>query len=373
MLTILHTESSEGWGGQEIRIFQESLGMRKRGHRVLLAAPETSRIFARATEAGFEVFPARFGKKNPLSVMRMRSLIERERVDIVNTHSSSDSWVATVASRLASPRPRIIRTRHLSTPISRSILSRLIYDTLPDSVMTTGEEIRQRMITHNGFNASKIFSIPTGIDTGRFDPSRVSPAFRAKGCAIGMVGVLRSWKGHRYFIEAVPLITEKIPDARFYLAGGGPQLENITRMLKEFSLEERVVMLGHREDVPEVLASLDVVVHPSYANEGVPQSILQAMSMERPVVGSDAGAIKEVVLDGQTGFLIEPKNPKEIAEKVVRLCKDPALRREFGKNARLFVQEKHSFEGMLDRIEDLYGRLLRSDARNEGKARPVAR
>jgi len=347
-----------GWGGQEIRIFHESLGMIKRGHRIIIAALEQSTIFKRAKDAGINALPAQFQKKNPLSVLKLRAMIIREKPDIVNTHSSSDSWVSSIAAKLSKTKPKIIRTRHLSTPISKSFLSRLVYDILPDAVITTGEEIRQRMINDNHFDGSKIFSIPTGIDLERFSPEKTKPSFHANGFAVGMIGVLRSWKGHRYFIEAVPEIIKEMPDAVFYIVGDGPQRENITNLIRGLSLENRIFMLGHREDIPEILASLNVIVHPSYANEGVPQSILQALAMGKPIVASDAGAIKEVIIDGSTGFLVKPKNPARLAEKIIELYRNPALGINFGREGRRLVKKQHSFENMLDNIEGLYKRLL---------------
>lgn len=358
MFTILHTESSTGWGGQEIRILEESLGMLERGHRVVIAAPQNSSIFKRALKAGIKVFHCDFQKGNPRSFFRINSLIKNEGIDILNTHSSSDSWVATMAARLLNVRPKIIRTRHLSTPISRSLLSHMIYNILPDAVITTGEEIRQRMINENRFNASKIFSIPTGINLNRFDPRKVKPALESQGFSIGMIGVLRSWKGHRYLIEAVPEILKYIPEATFYIVGDGPQYENIERLIDSLLLRDKVFMLGHREDIPEILASLNVVVHPSYANEGVPQSVLQALAMERPVIAADVGAIKEVVIDNETGFLISPRRVDEIVAKVGILYKNRELGKAFGKNGRNLVERSYSFEIMLDKVESLYERLF---------------
>lgn len=358
MLTILHTEASDGWGGQEIRIVQEAIGMIRRGYRVIIATSEECKIFNRARESGIDVFTVHFQKKNPVSVLRVLSLIDREKVDIVNTHSSSDSWVATIAARLSKARPSVIRTRHLSTPIGRSFLSSLIYNVLPDAIITTGEEIRQRMINDNAFDAKKIFSIPTGIDLDRFNPSKVRPAFQPKGFSIGMIGVLRSWKGHQFFIKAIPEILESIPDAHFYIVGDGPQYENIKNHIHKLSLQNKVFMLGHRENIPEILSSLDIVVHPSYANEGVPQSILQALAMEKPVIASDTGAIKEIIIDGETGFLIKPKDPERLSEKVIALYKNPELMIKVGKKGRKIIEKDYSIEKMLDKIESLYPNLL---------------
>ncbi|MEK6673085.1 MAG: glycosyltransferase family 4 protein [Nitrospirota bacterium] len=358
MLKILHTEASDGWGGQEIRIIQESLGMIRRGHRVAIAAPGKSMIFRKTAEAGINVFPASFNKKNPFSVPGMFSLINREDFDIINTHSSSDSWVTAIAARFSKNRPLIIRTRHVSVPISRSFLSRMLYEGLTDAVMTTGEEIREMMIRDNRFDASRVFTVPTGIDLVRFDPSRVKPAFQKKGFSIGMVGVLRSWKGHRYFIEAIPEVIKKIPEALFYIAGAGPQQRNIKSLISGLSLHERVTMLGHREDVPEIMASLDVVVHPSYAHEGIPQSILQALAMKKAVVASDAGAVREVIIDNKTGLLIQPKNSLQLAERLVYLHNNPQLIAGFGDEGRRLVGENHSIGKMLDRIESIYSGLI---------------
>ncbi|RJQ53526.1 MAG: glycosyltransferase family 1 protein [Nitrospiraceae bacterium] len=347
-----------GWGGQEIRILQESLGMMKRGHRVVIAAPARSSIFKRADEAGISVLPAYFQKHNPFSIVSTASIINRVKPDIVNTHSSSDSWVSALAVKLSGHGAGIIRTRHLSTPISKSFTSRLIYEKLPDSVMTTGEQIRQNMIHDNGFSASKIISIPTGIDLERFNPEKVEPAFRSNNFSVGMVGVLRSWKGHVYFLEAINKIKNKIPEMSFYIAGDGPQHENIEGLISKLSLNDMVFMLGHREDVPGILASLDVVVHPSYANEGVPQSILQAFAMEKPVIASDTGAIKEVLIDGKTGLLIEPKNADALAGKIIELYYKPEMRAGFGKEGRLIVENDYSMGSMLDKIEALYEKIL---------------
>ncbi|HMK61287.1 MAG TPA: glycosyltransferase family 4 protein [Dissulfurispiraceae bacterium] len=357
MLTILHTESSMGWGGQEIRIVQESAGMSARGYRVIIAAPERSKIFRRAREEGLEVSATEFSKKNPLTVFGAMLLIDRIRPDIINTHSSSDSWVATIAAKLSRKKPKIIRTRHLSTPISRAFTSRLIYDLLPDAVMTTGEEIRRGMIQVNGFNSSRIYSIPTGIDLSRYDPEKVKPAFSKGHFSVGMVGVLRSWKGHVYLLQAIPAVVNRIPKAHFYIVGDGPQRGNIERIIKDMSLQDKISLLGHREDIPEIMAALDVIVHPSYAGEGIPQSLLQALAMKKPVVASDAGAIKEIIKDHITGFLIEPKNPGLISEKIVEIYNSRDLGRKFGENGRKMVLQSHSIDIMLDMIEALYREL----------------
>lgn len=358
MLTILHTEASRGWGGQEIRILQECLGMKARGHRVLVAASRKSLLLPQAEKAGLEVIPLELQHKYPWVFWKMVSTLNQKAVDIINTHSSEDSWIGILAAKMAQRKPIIIRTRHLSTPISKNLWSRLIYDILPDAVITTAEEIRRQMIWENKFDGDKIFSIPTGVDLEEFNPEKIRPYFPSKGFAVGMIGVLRSWKGHQYFLQAIPLILRHIPDAHFYIVGDGPQLANIKKSIQERGLTDKISLCGHREDIPEILASFDVLVHPSYGHEGVPQSILQALAMEKPVVAAQVGGIGEVVIDGQTGFLVPPRDPEKIAQRVIELYRSPELRQTFIKKGREFVQRKYSRDIMLDSIEKLYDDLI---------------
>jgi len=156
-------------------------------------------------------------------------MIDGIKPDIINTHSSSDSLGISMAAKLSRTR-RNNKDQASFHPYQPFLPSRVIYDLLPDAVMTTGEEIRQRMIRLTGFRDSKIYAIPTGIDICRFNPDKVEPAFRSDSFAVGMVGVLRSWKGMFFLLRAIPDIVKHIPNAHFYIVGEGPQRENIEGM-----------------------------------------------------------------------------------------------------------------------------------------------
>lgn len=365
-LTILHTESSNGWGGQEIRIVTEAEGMQRRGHRVLIAATPLSRLLTEAGGRGVETVRVEMaGWRTPTAVGRLRDMIRRERVDIVNTHSSRDSWLASVAARLSHRRPVLIRTRHLSTPIERSIATRFLYNTLPDAVITTGESIRTTMIEHHGFNGHKIVSIPTGVDTTVFSRASVSADFREQhgisqdAPLVGIIAVLRSWKGHEDFIDAARLVLKEIPDARFVIVGDGPRAPNIREYIDRLGLAAAVTMTGHRADVATVLASLNVFVLSSFGHEGVPQAVLQAMAMEVPVVATNVGSVSEVVRDGETGLLVPPRVPEALAAHIVNVLQRDELRRALASAGRRLVEERYRLDAMLDRLDALYDDLLR--------------
>ena len=328
MLTILHTESSEGWGGQEIRILEEAKGLTRRGHRIIIACQPESKLSIKAKEAGLEVITLSMRKAfYPLAILRLRRIIEDFNVDILNTHSSKDSWLASLAGKLSKRKPIILRTRHLSTPISKNPLSRFLYEKLPHRVIATGEAIRKQMIEENGFDGNRILSIPTGIDLDLFDPQRVDGTLRGEWRVpegipvIGMVAVIRSWKGHEYFVDAAEKVLRIFPEVRFVIVGDGPGKEIVKGYIKERGLQGLIIMTGHRDDIPKVMASLDILILPSYANEGLPQAVAQSMAMERPVVASDIGSIPELVIDGKTGYLVPPRNPSILSEKIISLIK----------------------------------------------------
>ena len=173
-----------------------------------------------------------------------------------------------------------------------------------------------------------------------------------------MVSVLRSWKGHNFFIDATATVLKKFSNVRFLIVGDGPQKENLTKIIQEKGLSETIFMLGHREDIPEIMASFNILVHPSFANEGVPQSIVQAMAMGVPVIASDIKSLSEVVTDGKTGLLSPRKDSGKLAKRIILLLKNKELMRKMGNNGRKFVVEKFSMERMISSIENLYKNMV---------------
>ncbi|MEW6003429.1 MAG: glycosyltransferase family 4 protein [Nitrospirota bacterium] len=360
-LTILHTEASNGWGGQEIRTFREAVGMRERGHKLIIAAGVESQLLYRSKKEGFKTIPVSFKRRYGISIILfLKKLIEKEKIDIVNTHSSKDSWLALPAARIAANKPLVMRTRHLSTKIHGGILNRFLYNYLPHYVLTTGEAIRMQMIEKNGFDGNKIKSIPTGVDTDIFSPDRSFSNIREElnlepsVPVVGAVSVIRSWKGLDYLVKAAPLILKEIPDAKFLIAGDGPYRERLEKTIKQVRGKDTVYLLGHREDVASIINSIDILVHPSYANEGVPQTVLQAMAMKKPVIASGLPSLKEVVIDNKTGIIVPPKDPEGIARAVIKLLCDKELARELGESGMALAKTSYSFKLMLDKLENLY-------------------
>jgi len=367
-LSIVHTESSCGWGGQEIRILAEAEGMVRRGHRVTLICPREALIHDAALARGLEVLALPIARKNVQGLYALASWLLRNRheVDIANSHSSTDSWLSALAAQLVPQAPPLIRTRHVSSPVAPRRSSFWLYQKAVRHVVVTGEALRQQLHRDNGFALASMSSVPTGIDLARFAPGERHAARIKLGQpdvpTLGILATLRNWKGHFYLLEAFAQLRTTFPDWRLLCIGDGPQRHNLERKIAEHGLADRVVLTGNRDDVPDWLNALDLFVLPSYGDEGVPQSIMQAMACALPVVSTPVGAITEAVLADATGLLVPPKDSQALCAALGRLMGDPELRARFGAAGHARAQLRFGIERMLDSMEAIFRQHARGSA-----------
>ena len=361
-LHIVHTESSLGWGGQEIRILTEIMGMVQRGHAVTLLAPPASRIFHAAEERGFAVVALPIGRKNISGLLALRRWLKRHPCDVINTHSSTDSWLTALATRFMRHAPPLVRTRHISAAIPNNASTRWLYQSATSFIATTGERLRQQLIDRNGFDPARITSVPTGIDTDRFSPGNRTIARGQLNLPlnvpiVGIVATLRSWKGHVYLLEAFARLTD--PSALLLIVGDGPQRQNLEQEIVRLNLTGRVLMPGNQRDVTPWLHAMDVFVLPSYANEGVPQALMQAMSCGVPVISTPIGSITEAVDDGVSGRIVPARDAEKLHQAIQLFLQNPELGAAFGAAARKTAIERFGVDAMLDKMEAIFNQAAR--------------
>jgi glycosyltransferase involved in cell wall biosynthesis len=368
-LHIVHTESSTGWGGQELRILAEARGMLDRGHRVTLIAPVAARIFADASRFRVPVTALPIERKRLGGVGALRDWLMKHPCDVVNTHSSTDSWLVALAWASLRKPPAIVRTRHISAPVPDNIASRWLYRDAASRVVTTGESLRTQLIARLSMNPERVVSIPTGIDTAAFRPPTLRERTMARNAigvdpatlVVGIVATLRSWKGHRYLIEgfAAALKSPGVPKMKLVVVGDGPQREALTALVDKLGIKAQVRFGGNQPNVIPWLHALDLFALPSYANEGVPQAILQAMACGVPVITTDAGAIDEVAyagpdLERATARIVRKEHPDDLRDAILALANDSRQRDLIARNALALVRERHGIDGMLDRMETVF-------------------
>jgi glycosyltransferase involved in cell wall biosynthesis len=355
-LSIVHTESSLGWGGQEIRILSEAQGFIRRGHQVRLLCPPEARIFAEASAWGVPAVALPIARKRPVGFKVLREWFKGNRTDVVSTHSSTDSWLAALALLALGRQFPLVRTRHISAPVPRNVLSRWLYTRATARIVTAGESLKRDLIERNSFPADRIDSVPTGIDAQRFCPGDRSAARAALGLPqdkrlVGIVATLRSWKGHRYLIEAVAGLPEAVG---LVVVGDGPQRDALEALVDKHQMRPRTWFAGNQRDVVPWLRSLDVFALPSYANEGVPQALVQAMLAALPCVTTHAGSIGEVAIHEATALVVLPHDAQALQGSIGRVLEDVSLAGKLGEAARRHCSLRFSYEVMLDRMEAIY-------------------
>ena len=287
-MKILHTESSNGWGGQEIRILKESIGLRQRGHEILFAVVEGGKLAHYARQEGFTVYEVPFRRSKALRALtNLVSIIRKHEIDVVNTHSSLDAWLGGLAARLA--RSRVIRTRHLSTAVKGGLNAILLYRFLADFVVTTSSSIIPKLALQSKRPLSSFRCVATGVEPFKVDPLEVK-AFREKlgvkesDILIGTVCVVRSWKGIQDLIGAAKELKGH-PDLKWVVIGGG-YIDHFKHLVDQ---DLPFVFTGHLENPFPAIAALDIFALLSTAHEGISQASLQAAYLRKPLITTTIG------------------------------------------------------------------------------------
>jgi glycosyltransferase involved in cell wall biosynthesis len=359
-MKVLHTEWSDGLGGQEKRVLAELTGLTERGHDVFLVCRSDARIKTEAERQGMRVLTLPMKSPYDLpSIMRLRTILKEIRVDVVNTHSGVDSWIGSIAAKLAQV-PLLVRTRHLNIPLKRSILNFVHY--LPDLYITCGENMRNTLIGQCGFPRDRVVSIPTGVSMEFFDVVRNRDAKKEFGLdpdalVITNVGILRRVKGHETTFKAVQAVVQEFPHARFLIVGDGPRRAELARMVDELGIRDHVIFTGFIEEIGKIYSFTDVVILSSWS-EGLPQSVLQALAASVPVVATKVGGVPEVVIHEKTGYLVEAGDHEGLARQVIRVLSEPEKARLTACAGKELVREHHSVGRMLDLLEETYTAML---------------
>ncbi len=360
---ILHTEWSSGWGGQEIRIVAEMRAFRARGYAMQLACRDGSRIAAEAAQEGFIVHRLPFrGALDAWSIGRLVRLIGAQRIGVIHTHSSIDSWCGGIAGRLKGI--KVVRSRHLASEVTPGLNAKIVYRFLPDRVISSGRHIRDRLLALTQGDPASHASVPAGADASRFhpgvdpEPVRRELSLASSDQVAGVVAVLRSWKGHEVLLEACARAISELPRLKLLIVGDGPQRGPIEELIASHGLGAHAILTGHRADVPALMKAMHVCVLPSLKNEATSQVMPQAMLVGTPVICSSAGGLTEVVQDGATGRVVAPGDVEGLRRALVAVWAEPDRTRAMAEQARAFALRELTFERQIDATEAVYRELL---------------
>lgn len=348
MINILELESSKGWGGQEKRT-RRVINNLSDEFKVFFAVEKDSELYAKQKEINATFLHVKLNKiYNLFTIFKLCKFIIKNNIHIISTHSGKDGWIGNFVGKLTNT--KVIRVRHLNLPIKPAGYN------LNDKVVCVSQEVKNGLLK-DGVKKDKLEVIYTGVDTKRFNPLKTYDLRKElhvkDDCLlIGVVAVLRRAKRHD---ELIRIFSKIKTDAKLLIVGDGPQKENIQNLIKELNLANRVILLGHRDDVDKILPNLDIFILPS-RHEALGTSLLEAQSCGVVAIGSNVGGIPEAIDDGKSGFLFD--NFDKLKEQISSLLKDDSLREQMSKNAREYIEKNFSVKQMIEKTQNLYKEIV---------------
>ena len=355
-------------GGAEIILYDSVKNLdKKRFEPVVVSIIPIAEIGERIQKLGIKVLSlnARF-KCNPFIFFRLILIFKKEKPRILHSFLFHSIFLGRIVGRFCKV-PIIVSSIH-SEYMGGFLRNRLlrITNSLDDVVTIVSQKAAETMIKLKTVSANKLLVIYNGIDLNKFifQDKKVKEEIRKElnlkkdDKVLISVGRLFEAKGYPYLIEAIKILKKKHPDIKLLVLGDGPEGKKIKEHIKELKLEKNILLLGQKESISEYLNASDVFVMSSLW-EGLPIALLEAMAGGLPVVATRVGGVPEVVEDVKSGFLVELKNPRGLAEKIVKMLEmSEEERRKMGERGRKIVEKKFSIERMIKEYENLYQKLL---------------
>lgn len=294
-------------------------------------------------------------KKDPLIFFRLFAVCRRWKPDVVHSWGSMSAVYAGPVAKML--RVKLINAMIAGAPArltANQRIRRMFTFPLSDIIQSNsyaGLEAydvpqKKRSMIHNGFDFARMSALKEP------DAVRAELGVRTRYVA-GMVAGFRHHKDYDSLVSAAQEVLRKRDDVTFVCVGGGPDLERIKKLAEA---DERIIFTGNRSDVESIVNALDIGILSTYG-EGISNSIMEYMAAGKPVIASEGGGTRELVVDGETGFLVPQKSPDRLAEKIEELLDDAGLRAKMGLMGKQMIQREFSIERMTSEHIQLYERL----------------
>ena len=328
---------------------------------------------SRLERAGVRILELERSGRLDLSAWRpLVRLLRSGGVDVLHAHKFGSNvwgmvlgWLTGVPVRIAHEHTWAYEGQPLRRFLDREVVARL-----SDAFVAVSRADQRRMVEFEGIRAEDTVFVPNGISPGAAlgHDLRAELGIPAEAPVVGAIGTLRAQKAVDVFLAAVARLKVDFPDVRALIAGGGSTdaLESEARRL---GVSDAVVFLGRRDDIPDVLTSLDVVLSSS-DYEGSPLALMEAMEAARPIAATAVGGVPDLIEDGVHGLLVPARDPEALATAAAKLLGDPEAARAMGERARGRRRREFDLDAMVGRLESLYGSIL---ARKQGSLEATAR
>ena len=374
-MKILEFITPSNIGGAENYVANLSKKFIEKGHEVFILSAATGNNknpdlsveqFFSKSGLPFKILKVDF-KYNPFTILKIAYFIKKNKFDIVHTHLSKANLIGALASKIA-------KKKSISTAHGLNKKAQYKYG---DYVICVSNAVRENLISQ-GMNETKLGVIYNGIDILKFNPKAEGlPARKeyffsedmgnnnhnsadnaARQFSVGIIARLSREKGVDLFIEAAKFVLIKIPEAKFFIAGAGSLKDALIKRAKDLNIYNSIYFVGFVGDnLVSFLNELDVVVFPSM-KEGLPLALLEAMSMKKIVIVSDAGGMPEVVEDGKNGFVVKKGDADAIYQKLIFVYNNMSSLNELADSAAETIKKRFNIETCADKTFDLFMKFL---------------
>ncbi|MCC6246062.1 MAG: glycosyltransferase family 4 protein [Gemmatimonadaceae bacterium] len=354
-------------GGTELNAVRTVEQLVSRGHSVITATltSATDGMTQRYEAAGSRVmrFPVTglVGYNAVTQVRRVAEMLRQERVDIVHTHDCFTNFLMVPAARLAGV-PVVASKRWIRHVVSKYRYTDLVAFGLADRILANSEAVARTLVDEDYVASSKISVVHNFIDPDYFsardsrDMWRTRFGFSDQDLVVGIVAQLREEKNHAVLIDAFARLVSIVPAARLLVVGDGPERARIETLVSSSGLGTCVVLAGHVPRAGLCYAAADVAVLPSQ-HEGFPNSVVEAMAVGVPVVGSNVGGIPDAIVAGETGYLVPVGDSDALCKRLAELLSDATLRRRMSAAGRQRALDRYQAASALSTLEQLYAAL----------------
>jgi glycosyltransferase involved in cell wall biosynthesis len=353
-LTILFGVTSRAWGGNEKWAAEAARSLRDRGHRVKVLwshAPVLMQLEARGLPARRITLP---GDVNPVSFFSFARALRDERPDVLVLTKQREYWVGGIAARLAG-RPLVALRLGLRRPLKNDLKRRLSFGKFADLVIVNSRGVAGALTASPWLDQAKVRILLNGVDGSVCDPVAGRKLLESLGVAPGApvvvgAGRLTHQKGFDVLIRAFGDVLAAAPAARLVILGEGGRRRDLEAEAARAGVAAAVVFAGQRDDVREILAAASVYALSS-RNEGMANTLLEAMSVGSPIVATDVSGTREAVRDGEDAVIVPPEEPAALAQAIVTLLGDADLARRLGESARARARALFTYERMAEDLE----------------------
>lgn len=357
----LHIDTARTWRGGQSQVMYTVMGLRARRQRAALVAHPEGELYRRMSE-GTDLIP--LAPRNEIDLTaawRLSRVIKQLRPDVIHAHDPHAVAMAATALSIVSPSPApaLVASRRIEFRIAHNSFSKWKYGRV-DCFVAISEAVRERLIA-DGIPRAKTTVVHEGVDVDRIvhlPAANVHAAFYLPTHApiVGNIGALVPQKGQHHLIDAAAVVVRAVPDARFVICGDGELRQPLEEHIKRRHLERHVFLAGFRVDALELLKGFDLFALSSL-HEGMCTSLVDAMAASKAAVATRVGGVPEVMADGETGFLVPPRDHDAMAERIIALLKDDALRGRMGRAALRRARDRFTVERMVDGTMATYERL----------------